>query len=841
MKVVEDRSWRTFQNMPNRPWWNGLRVKSLRHETLNPGGRAELTLFARPDGEDRSHPRMQWSMPPAEDRGADTVPAPAASLGAAENATGFRLALAAHLGSEAVQAAFAGQDLDSALAPEYSPHYWRNSIRAQRVAKYFEGARAMVAAGPLTGADRADAMYTLASKEDEAYAGENHYDDYNTGTYHSFGHDAPFVHYLETMLASLPEEETEDWAALDAGGQEAVRRQREQAQNHLDYLMRHKYAFHGIEERDIEKSLGGFLVDRDTRHIVSETPESADGLAPEYELLRIDPVGGHEHAGAWVHRVGDDLRLEDGFATVEVDEALLVRVEVEAADLTFKRAPDDEHLRPGIRFDWDGNGWVQRDKIDWIGWAGHCDIKAIIESLGCTLEDDERVRELCAETGRVTVYDNDAILEMLASVMELGSLYARLDGGGRKMLGKHLFGGARNDSRPDRLQFEGEGTGKHFRWPLGGRRDAFTIGVVERDGEVVDLNYAFFRYLPNEGETTFADNPSFLKIVEGDYSLIDVAGTRLEARVKIDSIDPETGYPTTESETLTIDLRPEAETKRHYLGTYLYDAGKRLIYRFYLETGDAPRIVGALDRHELRDGQWVAVEDDAEAYTLSLKPAGTATLSREMKRDQPEAFQTLLDVALRAAQNICADTDQESEVWNGAVSAVDARKRGENREARTEHWSYRIKARFGTATLEYLMRRSEDGEPEAYCPVKGESDWQRQPDFLWQDFPDVGSKAQVDGHWVVNESMIDRDIVYARHARWAGGETYVLDDYIKHVFELLFCALSGRHWTVLHANRRYAFGSKKAWKRARRNVRAGRSRLSFQPPRGSESADSAEA
>jgi hypothetical protein len=75
--------------------------------------------------------------------------------------------------------------------------------------------------------------------------------------------------------------------------------------------------------------------------------------------------------------------------------------------------------------------------------------------------------------------------------------------------------------------------------------------------------------------------------------------------------------------------------------------------------------------------------------------------------------------------------------------------------------------------------------------------------------------------------MIDRDVVYVRHAAWAGGETYVHDDYVKHMFELLFCALSGRRWTVLHANRRYAFDTEKTWRRAKRNVRAARSRLKF--------------
>ncbi len=827
MQVVQNQSWRTFQDMPNRSWFAGTRVKKVRHEPLRPGGRAELTLFDRPEGEERSHPRMQWSMPPARDPDPGAMPSPSDALRRADTSAAFLEALAAQLGSEALQKALAGQGLESVEAPKYSERYFRNSIRAQRVSKYFEAAREIVASGPLRGDDRRAALYALASKEEEAFAGENVYDDHDTGTYHSFGHDAPFVHYLEVLLAALPKEGGEDWAALDAGAREAVRRRHEQALNHLDHLMRRKYAFHGIEERDIEVSLGGFLIDRDTRHIASETPESSSDLSPRYELLRIDPTAGHVRAGAWIHRVDGGFRLDEGFESVDVDAEILVRISLDIADLTFKRAPNHEHLRPGVRFDWDGNGWVQRDPLDWIGWAGHCDIKAIVESLGCTLEDDEQVHELCAETGAVTVFDNDRILEMLTAVMELGSMYARLDGGGRIMLGRHLFGGSRNDSRPDRLQFEGLGSGRHFRWPLGGRRDAFTITRVERGGASVDLNYAFFRYLPDLAAISFADNPAFLKFVEGDYSLIDVQGAKLEARVQIDSIDPESGYPVQRTESLTVDLSASAEPGRQYLGTYLHDAADRLIYRFYLETGGSPRIVGVLDRHELHDAGWTAVEDVSEEYTLPLQVGGAATLSREMKRDQPEGFQTLLDVALRAAQNICADTDQESEVWNGVVTAIDARKKGENREARTEHWSYRFKARFGSAVLEYLVRRASDGEPEAYCPVNGEEEGGKQPDFLWLDHPDVGSKAVVDGHWVVNEPMVERDIVYVRHAEWAGGEAFVHDEYIKHLYELLFCALSGRRWTLLHGGRRYFFETKEDWLRAKRNARAARSRLEF--------------
>src|SRR5690606_32431274 len=117
--------------------------------------------------------------------------------------------------------------------------------------------------------------------------------------------------------------------------------------------------------------------------------------------------------------------------------------------------------------------------------------------------------------------------EMVASVMELGSVYRRADGTGHVQRGIQRFGGARNDSRPDRLQFQGLGQGKHFRWPLSGRQEAFRVTSIAwpgPDGELerADMGTVFFRHLPDVEKLDFSPNPRFLKTVEGDYNLIEV-------------------------------------------------------------------------------------------------------------------------------------------------------------------------------------------------------------------------------------------------------------------------------------------------------------------------------
>ena len=813
MKVIQDQSWRAFASAADE--LGGARIKDIREQPLTPGGRVRLTLFERPVNEDRPHPRMKTDLPAAVD------PSPPGALFAPtsppRDAAGFRAALEAAF--DAGRATLAVEDLDASAAPKGSEHFWRNSLRVQRTAKLFSEAEAALkgwlADRTLPSSEAAGARYALRALEADAYAGDIAFDDANTGTYHSFQHDAPFVHYLERILASLPEEDSRGFALLSAEQQESIRRQRQQARNHLDHLMRHKYANEGIAETDIERTLGGFLIDRETRNIASETLASRASLVPAYELIRISPTADHPSAGAWLYREGETvLRTQDG-AIVEVDAADLRTVPLEPSKLTFRRAQRDPKLRNGVRFDWDSKGYVAPGRVSWVSWAGHCDIKAIMEGLGLALTDRPSLQEHRSDTGETTTYDRDLLLEMLASVMELGSNYQRLDGSGTMRRGVQRFGGARNDSRPDRLQFQGFGAGKSFRWPLSGGQDAFTVVSIEHDGEQLDPDAVFYRYTADLDAVDFAENPRFLKTVEGDYNLIDVSGTRLEADAMMDHIDPTSGYPVQRKERVVIDLRADVEGRpdRTFLGTSIKDASRRELWRVWLDH-KARRVECIPCTHELKDGRWEPRELDQGVVRIPLVTPLSATLSREMRRDDPSMFEALLEVALRQGQNINADTDMKAEVWNGVVTRIRVRKIASNADARVERWRVDVTARFGSAGLDYLIRRDAEGLPMAWCPVPDRQTDARPPDFLWQDFPDVGSKGIERGDWVVNDTMVKRGIVSTRRASWVSGEVYVHDDHIKNLFEMIFCALGGYGWTVVHDNKRYGFQDEASWQAA---------------------------
>ena len=812
MKVVEDPAFEAY--VEGLPGEDAVRVKSVRDRELVPGGRAHVRLFERVSG-GRPHPRLHIEVPPAKDPVGprtwivvpDEVPGTPAELD--------RWAREQLRSS---QTRLAGDDLDRSLAPAGSERYWQDSIRVQRTSAFFEQLRQVVSTWSFAPADADRVAAALRVLEDEAFATTLVFDDADTGTYHSFGHDAPFVHYLEAMLKSLPAEGSEAMALLSDAAAASVRRQRVQAQAHLDHLMRHKYAYEVVKETDVERTVGGFLIDRVTRRIVSEV-STADTLTPSYALLRVDPGAEHDDAGAWVYRdAAGAVRLQDGTA-VDVSDGDLRSAPIERARLTFRRAVGDPRLREGVRLDWDGNGHVQPGRVEWVSWAGHCDVKAVLEQLGITLTESPppTVEEYRTDTGQAQVYSRDLLLEMLASVVELGSVYRRLDGTGRQSKGLHLFGGSRNDARPDRIQWAGTSPGRGFRWPLVGRSDAFTVtGIRWADGAEADMDTAFFRRVPDVRTTTFEPNPRYTKTVEGDYNIIDVSGATLQLRVSADDVDPSTGFIRPRRETSTLSLDPEAvgpHDGMFFLGTHVHDAAARSLYRVYWDPS-SHAVVAKLFDYVKDDERWVAKPRAGEDVRLPMAAPTRVTLSREMKRDNPAQYQTLLDVALRQGKHICADTDKDAAVWNGVVTRLAAKKLAHNAAARTEHWQVDIKARFGSARLSYLLRRDARGEPLEYCPAvadRSQDDW---PDFLWHDVPDVGSKAFSEGAWVVNETMLDRGVVSLSTDPSVGGDVYVHDDHIKNVFELLYCGLAGIRYTVVHGNKRHAFSDRTQWESA---------------------------
>lgn len=801
----DQQAWVRWLALPAELGWK--RVKAHRAEPLRPGGRCDLTLFASVDG-GRPHPRLQVSLPAATD------PAPPGPLFEPDPSVDDAQSLRRHLERqlEAHRELLAAADLPDADAPEGSARFWRASIAGERRRRFMAEVRAWLRthASDWSKKQRKRAQYAIAEAWDGLLVGRHDFDDADTGTYHSYGKDKPFVHVLKDLLDVVPEPGTSAFERLPPEQRAAVRAQRRQCQAHLDHLMRHKYAYNTVDEGDIERSVGGRLIDRKWRQVVTPQPV-ADALVPELALFRIEPDADHPHAGAWVYQDGETWRLRDG-TEVDVPGDGLRRAPVQPRDVTFERDPDGPLLRQGVPFDWNRDGLIAEEPIGWIDWAGHCDLKAIQEMLGLTLTErpPPGLREHRTDTGHTHLFDRDALLEVLTALMEFGSVYQAFDGTGDVVKGVTRFGGARNDALPDRLQFKGPAPGKSFRWPLERRADALTVEAVsDPSGEAVELQTAFQRWLPDAEALRLEANPRYLTTVEGDYNVIDVSGHRLSWTGVLHGFDARSGAYQRRVQTFTVDLGLTAG--RVLLGTHLQDAGARELYRVWLDA-DRPAIVAELERWERAGRTWKPSPVPERTVVLPMVSPLSVTLSREQKRDDPQAFQALLEAALRRGEGIVADTDQAAAVWNGVVTRLDVTREDLDRRTRTERWRVGIKARFGQASLRWLMRRDPAGSPEAYAAV---ADPRSQPaDFLWQDFPDVGSKVRERGAWLVNKTMVDRGVVELRADATVDGGMYVHDEHIKNLAEILWSALAGHRYSIVHNNKRFVFDDEPSWKAA---------------------------
>jgi hypothetical protein len=808
MRVRRDAAWEAFDEAMEHIN-SAVRLKQIRDQPIV-RGRATVTLFERAPDDERPHPRLRMAFTELADPSPPALPEPPTWANAAE----FRKWLAVAL-TKLIQQL--GQD----PLPAESPRYFENVLRTSRITALLEHARAAVEQrDDWSAAEREAANYAIAELGTMAYGGDIRFDDEDTGTYHSYLADQPFVHVIELLRASLPEEGTAEFSLLPDEQRDAIRRQYTQLTNHLDFLMRHKYALLGIVETDIERSLGGFLIDRQTRQIASEDPGTRDSLQPRHQLLRISPASEHAHAGAWVMRTVDGLALRDG-TPVEVDQNELLEVRLAPSRLTFERAPFNPLLREGVRFDWNGDGWVDQQPLPWLVWAGHCDVKAVLEQIGVTMLDQQSVFEYRSDTGQVVELSRYLLLELLTAATELGSVYEYLDGSGELVRGIHQFGGARNDSLPDRLQFDGVGRGQHVRWPTSRERAAMQVTRIVDGGEELDLDVAFAHCVADVDAVDFSPNPRYLETVEGDYNVIAATGMVLSASIRVSRFD-KSGQLVHEEQLLELDLRPEA-TGRTFLGTELVDPAARELHRVYLDRSQ-PAVIAELWRWDPQTGQELHEPDYDQVIPLA-SPLST-TLSREMKIDDPAAFVALLELALRRGQNICADTTFESPVWNGVVTRMQVERLAVNPAAHVERWRVHFTARFGQATLDFMLRRANDGTAKAYCPIASAD--KPTPDFLYQDFPDVASKAFEDGVWVVNRAMRERGIVRVRVDPNEQGGWYVQDDHVKNAFELLYAALAGYQYTIVHQNKRYVFEDEAAWQAARAQLEGLRAQLSYE-------------
>ena len=189
MKVERNAAYLAFLVAIDTP--GATRIKDVRTRPLVVGGRAEVVLFV---GEgDRAHPRFVAKMPAAKDSKPPRIPFAPTPI--PSDAAALRVAIQRHLKTHA--RVLAAADLARRDAPDGGEEHWRRSIRGQRYASMFAAIRKAVDGwlrrGVIPKRERDPALRAIRELADTAKLGVAKFDDVDSGTYHSFGNDAPFV------------------------------------------------------------------------------------------------------------------------------------------------------------------------------------------------------------------------------------------------------------------------------------------------------------------------------------------------------------------------------------------------------------------------------------------------------------------------------------------------------------------------------------------------------------------------------------------------------------------------------------------------------------------------
>ena len=708
---------------------------------------------------------------------ADPAPRPSLAPVSARDAAGF----AAHTASTL-------QSLDGYLNPDKAAllatlpadaqtAFSYNNIRGQRVSHVFDLLGAQLESSSLASADKTKARQALNAAYADQFRGRDVvFDDSDTKSYWSYGHDAPFVKVFEQLLGSM--------TAYDP--------RRPFLQNQLDFVFTHKYVTSGaVDENDAEKTMGLVAIDKTNRHVVSMTPETAArNRGVQYETLKITTG---EHAGKYAYRSGDAVMVEGTQTKLSAaDSASLYREAV--SNVVFRRAVDGESLRDGFRYDWNGNRMIELKKVD-TGWWGHCDIRAVMEALLADMKGSGGVTEFRSDAGSVTEYTRDHQLEALAAMLNFGDAYIG-QGGGRFSFGQHLFAGSRFDDVPTRLDLRLD-NGSSL------RLDVKLTGLSERGdaAKSADLDRTFSPFVPDADKQTFAANPTVLSVVDGDVSVIDGSGRKIEGTLDGWTFD-EKGRPVAADASFTIDLASGAGA-RVLVASEISDVDARTLDRYYFEPS-TKEVVRVPTKFVERDGTFAA----QEGAGVKVGAITGAQIGREMKFGDDAADKLeVLERAARTGQKMANDADTDMQVWNGAQTKVRLSTDYRSPDGKWERISVHVDARFGAGKVgEFMRELDENGKPVRTIETKA------AVDFFWWSANRVAPLIADRGQVYLNEEMLERGVISLSSEQGKVASLGALQD----VADIIYLGLQAKDqqklYTIVHDGKRLVYQDAATWR-----------------------------
>jgi subtilisin-like proprotein convertase family protein len=645
------------------------------------------------------------------------------------------------------------------------------NLSGRRLEQFFNEVQRELPRTALSGTEAKTARMAINQAYRDAFRGRTAaFDRADTGTYWSYGHDAAFVHVFEKMLESLPPNDPK----------------RAPLQAQVDFIFANKYVPNGrVVEGNIEESLELVAIDKRTRDVVSMTPDSDNTNTVRYETLK--------SGGRAAHRDGTQYFWQ-GTRTelTAAEKGALVRTPT--ASLTFRRATTGEQTRSGFRYDWDKNRMINAKDVD-TGWWGHCDIKALIETILADMAKSRGLTEFRSDTMKNTEFTREMQLEALAALLNFDDRYSSSSGGVRQF-GVTNFAGGRNDDTATTMALTTD-RGQSFQLPI----RLTVLSEKDKPGTLVDVKRAFNPKIADAQNQSFTDNPDVrIDPQDPDIAAMTATGRKIGGTTDGYTFN-ERGEPVEAKTNFEIDPTATAGDKV-LIGTELTDIAGRALQRIYynpatkdLSAVTATFIAGA-------DGKFLAHEGTPQ----SLGKLRGVELGAELKAgDDVQAKLAMLEEAVRTGKKIATDSDTGMQVWNGEVHAIRKTLEWRSPDGRWEREGVTIDATFGSNKVgTFLHKLDDEGRIIESMEVNA------AVDFYWADNPRIAPLISERGNWWVNKSMQDRGVVTLGAGKMAS--LGAMQDLMDLVYLGLSAKGNAKVFTIVHEGKRYVYDTEAAWK-----------------------------
>ncbi len=671
--------------------------------------------------------------------------------------------------------------------------YRFNAIVGQRIDQFID--EGVKLAQELYGRDVGklnQALYAVNTTGFDLYSREVKFDEFETNGYASFGHDAAFIHAWEKRLGELSKI---DLNLLTPDEKSGVEREKQQLQGELDAIFRSKYVYNNSQmfEVNAEVSIGLCLIDKASRQRASEVEATRDSVVPRFEILNVMHEGQNK---AVYFDVAENKYYFDKSDQV-VPQELVPQIQRRAVDddaLTFRRAESGEHLRKNFRFDWNGDGYVQKSVVDWVSWAGHCDIKAMLETHGLVLPQTHAgVYEYDSRSGSTAHYSRDILNEKLLGMGELSSEMRDVRTGRTFSVANEptAFAGARDDDRPDRLLLGG-----NVKVPYNDRPNEFTITKIVTADKTYDSDKVFAEHLIADDQRSATKNPLFNKMVEGDRVELKLGQAAIHAKANFQVFDEQSGYTTMKSADVVLDFKNPAAAPI-LVDTVMADAGQRLMWEISVDTKNKQWIAQQVQMVKKADGSGFEKKNVGQAQKQAIDP-NNVMAQRETSLDNPAVYMPFVKEALQTGKNFTSETADGAGVWNGRTKRLKQATVWRDDNTKWARVDIETEARYGGNKGGFLVKLKDDGKPDFFVPLA-------MPfDFAWRN---DAAFAPVMGD-AVNETALERGLVSKVGNRFTA-------ESFSNMLELLHCAFNDRRYVINHNGQRYFFDSKEAWDAAK--------------------------